>query len=413
LLYSLSALDSPDVIAIGAGPAGLGVTGSLQRRGVRTLILDQAAGVGESWRTRYDCLRLNTMRRLSDLPGYRMERRFGHYPSRDEFVAYLERYAHHEGIMVRFNTPVKRIERADIGWSVILDGETLSAPWIIVATGYDAKPWFPDWPGVADYAGRYLHGAYYRNNVPFADSDVLVVGASNTASDISTDLVRGGAARVRISIRTPPNIFPRKFFGMHAQRGAILGEPLPDISDRVGFFVQRRLYGDLTQYGLPRPRDGMYSHFRYTGHGPMVDEGFVECVKSGAIEVVPAVASFDTADVCLIDGSRIRPDTVIAATGYVRDLEGLVGHLGILAPNGCPIGHGSVCPQETQGLYFIGFVRKMGGQLWPIRAEAKQVAKEISAALKRGIRSDKARQVDRRQQRASIASSEQPSQEAR
>lgn len=313
-----------------------------------------------------------------------MERHFGSYPSRDQFVAYLERYVHREGLTVRLNSPVARIDRADADWSVILgEEEALSARRVIVATGYDAKPFTPAWTGASDYTGTLIHAVDYSNNRPFVGRDVLVIGAGNTASDVATDLAQGDTRRVRVSIRTPPNIFPRRFFGTHAQYGAILGEQLPGIGDQIGFMVQRLLYGDLTQYGLPRPKEGMHAHFRHSGHGPMVDEGFVKLLKDGSIEIVPAVAGFDGPDVRLADGSQVRPEVVIAATGYARDLERLVGHLGVLAPNGCPVVHGAKSPHDVPGLYFIGFVRKMGGQLWPMRGEAKQIARELAAGLKR------------------------------
>lgn len=399
------ALESPRVIVIGAGPAGLAVAGRLNHHGVQPLILERAAEVGDSWRRRYDRLRLNTVRRLSDLPGYRMERQFGSYPSRDEFVAYLERYVHRERLRVRLNSPVARVDPGAAAWSVLLeDGETLMAHQVILATGYDAHPFLPDWPGAGEYAGTLMHGADYTNSRQFAGQDVLVVGAGNTASDVATDLAEGGARRVRVSIRTPPNIFPRKFFGSHAQYGAILGESLPALGDRIGFVVQRLLYGDLTKYGLPRPAEGMHAHFARSGHGPMVDEGFVALVKSGAIEVVPALDGFDGPDVRLADGRLIRPGVVLAATGYSRALEPLVGHLGVLRPNGCPTGHGPISPRGAPGLYFIGFVRKMGGQLWPMRAEARQIAREVASKLRHELRSGQSRRSGSRE-RLGFASS--------
>lgn len=384
-------MESPRVIVIGAGPAGLAVAGRLNHHGVQSLVLERAAEVGDSWRRRYDRLRLNTVRHLSDLPGYRMERQYGSYPSRDEFVAYLERYVHRERLTVRPNSPVARIDRDGTEWSVLLeDGGTLMARQVIVATGYDAKPFLPDWPGAGEYTGTLMHGADYTNSRQFAGQDVLVVGAGNTASDVATDLAEGGARRVRVSIRTPPNIFPRKFFGSHAQYGAILGESLPDLGDRIGFVVQRLLYGDLTKYGLPRPAEGMHAHFARSGHGPMVDEGFVTHVKSGAIEVVAALDGFDGPDVRLVDGRQIRPDVVLAATGYSRALEPLVGHLGVLKPNGCPAVNGPENHGAALGVYFIGFVRKMGGQLWPMRAEAKRIAWHVSVVLRHGMSSSQA-----------------------
>jgi putative flavoprotein involved in K+ transport len=393
-------LDSHDVIVIGAGPAGLGVAGALRRSGVNALILERSGAVGESWRKRYDRLHLNTLRTLSDLHGYRMSRKDGPYPSRDAFASYLERYAKQESLAIRFNCAVTRLELADCSWSVHLHDEVLDAQQVVVATGYDAEPAVPDWRGLGGFTGAFMHAASYRNSTPFAGQDVLVIGAGNTASDVTTDLALGAASRVRVSIRTPPNIFPRRFFGMHAQYGAILGEPMPRIGDRIGFVVQRLLYGDLSRYGLPRPEEGMHTHFRRVGHGPMVDEGFVDLVKQGRIEVVAAVAGFHDDEVLLADGGRIHPDSVIAATGYRRGLQELVGHLGVLTPPGSPVVGGASTARQAPGLYFIGFVRKMSGQLWPMRGEATQIARAICS---RRQRSTGGRRPARRGNRAPLA----------
>ncbi|MEK8145132.1 hypothetical protein NKH18_38305 [Streptomyces sp. M10(2022)] len=57
----------------------------------------------------------------------------------------------------------------------------------------------------------------------------------------------------------------------------------------------------------------------------MLDHGFVDAVRSGRVEPVGAVQAFDGPDVVLADGTRLRPDTVIAATGYRPNLHDLVG----------------------------------------------------------------------------------------
>ena len=42
----------------------------------------------------------------------------------------------------------------------------------------------------------------------------------------------------------------------------------------------------------------------------------------------------------LTDGTRVEADAIIAATGYRRGLEPLVGHLGVLDERGLPRVHG-------------------------------------------------------------------------
>ena len=58
-----------DTVVIGGGQAGLAVGYCLARRGRDFLILDAHARVGESWRRRWDSLRLVTSARLTRLPG--------------------------------------------------------------------------------------------------------------------------------------------------------------------------------------------------------------------------------------------------------------------------------------------------------------------------------------------------------
>jgi putative flavoprotein involved in K+ transport len=46
--------------------------------------------------------------------------------------------------------------------------------------------------------------------------------------------------------------------------------------------------------------------------------------------VVAEIEAFDAGTVSLRSGVRVEPDVVIAATGYRRGLEPVVGHLGVL-----------------------------------------------------------------------------------
>lgn len=90
----------------------------------QALVVDRGAAVGDSWRQHYDRLHLHTVRWLSDLPGLSIPRREGKWVSRDGVVRYLRAYADHHGLRIGFRTEVRRIDRADGGWSADTDG-----PW--------------------------------------------------------------------------------------------------------------------------------------------------------------------------------------------------------------------------------------------------------------------------------------------
>jgi putative flavoprotein involved in K+ transport len=114
--------------------------------------------------------------------------------------------------------------------------------------------------------------------------------------------------------------------------------------------------------------------------GPAIDPGFVDAVKEGRIGIVAAVDGFDGPDVLLADGSRIQPEVVIAATGYRRGLEPLVGHLGVLDSDGRPVVSGAKTHPRAAGLHFIGYTTPLSGQLRQMRIDAKRIARAIASS---------------------------------
>ncbi|WP_030855752.1 flavin-containing monooxygenase [Streptomyces sp. NRRL F-4474] len=370
------------VYVIGAGPGGLAAAAALRARGIRAVVVEKSDTVGASWRRHYDRLHLHTTRRLSALPGLAMPRRFGRWVSRDDVVRYLEKYAEFHEVELVTGVEVTRIEPDagdEGGWTLhATGGRVLTAAAVVVATGFNHTPRLPDWPGRESFGGRLLHAADYRNPQPFAGQDVLVVGVGNTGAEIAVDLAEGGAARVRLAVRTAPHIVRRSTAGWPAQRSGILVRRLPvRLVDRLGALVARASVPDLTAYGLPRPAAGLYSRVRQ-GAIPVQDVGLIDAVRSGRVVPVAAVESFDGPEVVLADGSRITPDVVVAATGYHRRLEGLVGHLGVLDERGRPRTHGARTAATADGLYFTGFTNPISGMFREMALDAEKIAKAVA-----------------------------------
>src|SRR3954447_8079503 len=199
-----------EVLVVGAGPAGVAGAACLRRRGVDVLVVDRGGAVGDSWRRRYDRLHLHTPRVQSALPGLRIPRRFGRWVAKDDMAEYLRLYADHHGIAPRFGVEVTRLERDGEGWKAETGGEPLSARQVVLASGYNREPVLPDWPGQDTFRGELLHASRYSGPERFRGRDVLVVGAGNTGAEIAADLAESGAARVRLAVRTPPNLVPRQ-----------------------------------------------------------------------------------------------------------------------------------------------------------------------------------------------------------
>jgi cation diffusion facilitator CzcD-associated flavoprotein CzcO len=365
---------------VGAGPAGLASAAELRRRGIPALVLEQADAVGYSWRRRYDRLRLNSSRPFSRLPGARYARGTGIFPSRDEVVRYLESYTARNRIDVRLGTRLERIDRDGGGWVLRTSTGDVCADQVIVASGYEHTPFLPDWDGRDRFRGRLLHSADYRNPESFRKRDVLVVGPGCSGMEIAYDLTHGGASRVRLSVRTPPNIIVRSPVGPVFAR-AMLKLP-PERADRLMRRIREKEIGDLTEYGLPAPEEGVFSRLKRLSVAPaIVDKEMLQAIRDRRIEIVAGVEALDETAVKLADGARIEPDAVIAATGYRCGLEPLVGHLGVLNERGVP--RAVLGEAAAPGLRFIGFVPRpaqlglMGGEA---RRAAKAIAREMSGS---------------------------------
>jgi cation diffusion facilitator CzcD-associated flavoprotein CzcO len=373
-----------DVVVIGAGAAGLSSALALKDIGLRPLVLERSTNVGASWRKRYDRLRLNSARRFSHLPGRPFPPGTPMFPTRDQLIAHLERHSREPGMEFLFGANVQRIDRGEDGWLVRLDGGIVRARQLIVATGYDRVPQIPEWPGRDRFEGSVIHSSEYRNPDAFRGRNVLVAGPGSSGMEIAYDLAQGGAGKVWVSARTAPNILLRE------GPGGLPGDVIATIllrfpirfADAFAHFGRKQGVGDLTEYGLPVPEEGVFARLRRLGVAPAIVDGTViEAIRERRIEIVPGVEALDARCVRLAGGEWIEPDAVIAATGYGRGLEPFVGHLGVLGDDGLPSALGE--HPAADGLRFVGYVPRPG-MLGYAAKEAIRAARAISRELEHG-----------------------------
>ncbi|HEX2213512.1 MAG TPA: NAD(P)-binding domain-containing protein, partial [Mycobacterium sp.] len=256
----------------------------------------------------------------------------------------------------------------------------ITAAAVVIATGNYHTPALPEWPGIEAFSGEVLHSEHYRNATPFAGRDVVVAGAGNSATDIALQLSDGVARRVRMAVRTPPHLVPRSAAGIPVDAFSAAFERLPvPVLDRAAALMRRVWFGDLRRQGLPAPRTGIYTALLTDEQIPTIGDELVPHIKEGRIEIVPPVQAFDGDSVVLSDGSSLAPDVVIAATGYRRGLEPLVGHHGVLDDEGRPKVNGLPC--AAPGLWFAGYDEPLIGPLRSFRVQASPIACDIAGHL--------------------------------
>jgi cation diffusion facilitator CzcD-associated flavoprotein CzcO len=239
------------VVVIGAGPSGIASALALRDHGVAPLVLDRADRVASSWRGRYARLRLNTWRDFSHLPDRPFPAGTPKFPTRDQMIQHVASHAHEDGIELQLGTEVNTIDRENGGWAVRTAGGDFRVPHVVVATGYVNEPQIPEWKGRDAFERRLVHSCEYRDPEPFRGEDVLVVGPGCSGMEIAHDLAEGGAGRVWLSARTPPNIVLRE--GPGGTPGDVIATALLHVPVRIGDavarFARRMGVGDLSEYG--------------------------------------------------------------------------------------------------------------------------------------------------------------------
>jgi indole-3-pyruvate monooxygenase len=366
-----------ETLIIGAGPAGLAAAACLSKRGASFTIVDQATTIGSSWRRHYDRLHLHSDRDHSALPYLDFPEGTPRYPSRDQVIAYLERYAQHFRLAPHLGERVQSVRSGDAGWITTTTACVYCSKQVIVATGHNAVPHLPKWPGQEHFSGRIVHSSEYRNGEPFRGQSVLIIGLGNSGGEIAIDLLRHGA-RVAIAVRSPVNIVPREILGLPILTISVALSRLPArLADAFAAPLIRLTMGDISKLGFRRPQLGPITQIKTTSRVPLIDTGTVELVREGSIEVLGGVRSMGKTDVTFDDRSARRCDAIVLATGFRPDFDYF---LGPHSP-GTQQTHPGTKTTGEAGLYFCGFVVSPTGMLRDIGIEARRIAETITRPI--------------------------------
>ena len=181
-----------NTVIIGGGQAGLSVGYHLAKRGRAFVILETNARIGDSWRMRWDSLRLFSAARFDGLAGMPFPAPPNSFPTKDEMADYLESYAEHFELPVRTNAQVDRVWREGDHYTVRSGDHLIEAENIVVATASYHAPRIPDLASALNPDIVQLHSSEYRNLAQLRSGSVLVVGAGNSGAEIGLETARAG-----------------------------------------------------------------------------------------------------------------------------------------------------------------------------------------------------------------------------
>lgn len=405
------AVQSTEVLVVGAGQAGIAMSEHLARRGIDHLVLERAR-IAERWRTeRWDSLVANGPSWHDRFPGMTYPGAQDEFPAKEKVADYFAAYAQTIGAPVRCGVDVHEVRRNDVGPGFVAEtsqGQVL-ARYVVAATGAFQVPKVP---GIvpAGLGLTQLHSSAYRNPGQLPQGAVLVVGSGSSGAQIAEELLRAGR-RVFLSVSAhgrPPR----------AYRGR----------DNVWWLGVLNTWDSSTLPGsdhvtiaVSGARGGETVNFRQMAARGVVLVGRAERAEGSALHLAPTLvrdlargdadylAMLDAADAYIarnhldlppepsardlgpqaecVDHPLDRLDlaaegisSIIWATGFAPDYSW--AKLDAFAPDGKPLHQRGVSTEP--GLYFLGlpYLSRRGSSfIWGVWHDAGFVADHI--AIKR------------------------------
>lgn len=289
---------SGEVVVIGAGQAGLSSAYFLRRFGYEPVVLDAADGPGGAWRHRSPSLTMDKVHGVFDLPGLPgAPGPDGGRPAAEEVPAYYADYERRTGLNVV--RPVKVSAVSDLDGTRLLvesDAGRWAARAVVNATGTWTRPYWPYYPGAADFAGRQLHYAGYRGPAEFAGRRVIVVGGGASAMHVLSEIAGVAAATAWVTRRPP--VFRDDDFGEEARREAVA-------------MVEERV-----RAGLPPQSVVSVTGLTYSAV-------VREALEKGALDRLPMFGRIVADGAVWDDGTYVAADTIVWATGFRSALDHL------------------------------------------------------------------------------------------
>jgi putative flavoprotein involved in K+ transport len=347
-------------VVIGGGQAGLSVGYHLARRGIPFVILEASPRVGDSWRQRWDSLRLFTPARFDGLDGMPFPAPRHSFPTKNEMADYLEAYAGHFRLPVRTGAAVHRLWREGDRYHIAAGDKELEAEHVVVAMAVYQRPRVPPFarelePGIAQ-----LHSSEYRNLSQLRPGGVLVVGAGNSGSEIALEAARG-RHQVWMSGRDTGHV-P---FRIEGRAGRLL---LP--------FVFRVVFHRILTVDTPL---GRKARPKVVSRGGPLIRVKPEDLAAAGVRRVPRVSGVRGGHPVLEDGQVCPVSSVVWCTGFHPGFSWI--DLPVFGADGEPAHQRGIVTTEP-GLYFVGlhFLYALSStMIHGVGRDAERVASAIAA----------------------------------
>ena len=286
-----------EVLVIGAGQAGLAAGYFLKQTGLSFVILDSGSSIGDSWRRRYDSLHLFTPRMYDGLPFMPIEGDQNGFPSKDEIANYLDSYSKNMDLPIKLECLIKRLWKKGNHFIVESTDGIMKARKIIVATGPFQVPNIPSFYKSFSNDIIQLHSSEYLNPEQLGPGNTVVVGGGNSGAQIAVELAKDQNKNKSIYISVAREISYKPLY--------IMNRSIFWYFEKLGFL--RAKTQSLVGKWLKNQTEQVYGY------------DLKRLIKSGEVSVAPRALNASGNYITFEDGTQIKVNNVIWATGFKRD----------------------------------------------------------------------------------------------
>ena len=362
------------VCVIGAGPSGITAAKNCLQFGLEVVVFEKNDKVGGNWvfnaktghSSVYENTHLISSKSWSGFEDYPMPDSYPDYPSHLQLQSYFENYAKDFQVMpkIRFDhTVLQVLLDDDQRWQIKYQDQSGAQQievfdYLMVANGHHNEPKYPSYPG--EYTGKFLHSHDFKGvDESWRNKNVLVIGAGNSACDISVEVARV-TKTVYLSMRGPQWFFPKFIFGQPGDVFAAKSRWLPRRVRQYGLkFLVSLIQGPYSRYGLPTNTTlPLNTH-------PTLNSDLLDYIRHGRIKPMPAIKRWDGLTVEFVNGEKKDFDLICAATGFWTTFpffdQSLIDFKELAK---VPL-YKKMMHEKYDNLYFIGLFQPLGC-IWPL-----------------------------------------------
>ncbi|RBO52339.1 NAD(P)/FAD-dependent oxidoreductase [Rhodovulum sp. BSW8] len=340
----------PYVLIVGGGQGGIALGARLRMLGVPTIIVEKNDRPGDSWRKRYKSLCLHDPVWYDHLPYIKFPDTWPVFSPKDKIGDWLEMYTKVMELTywTRSTCTSASYDETAKEWTVTVDrdGEevVLRPRQLVLATGMSGKPNIPDFPGRDTFRGDQHHSSQHPGPDAYRGKSCVVIGSNNSAHDIAAALWEHDA-KVTMVQRSSTHIV-RSDTLMEIGLGGLYSEQAVQAgitTEKADLIFASIPYAILHEFQIPlyeqmHERDrafyealekagfwldwgedgsGLFMKYLRRGSGYYIDIGASQLIIDGEIALKRGQVSEIVEDgVMLADGTHLKADLIVYATGY-------------------------------------------------------------------------------------------------